>query len=305
MESAADFPQVDHWDAAGELESTYDDIRATLRVPWVAFACRVLATFPTFLPLAWERSARVFGTLYAEQAADELRERSLVGVDPAVDLHERLRLLGWDDNKTASVRQVLNALNYGNPKYLLLLTAWSERFQARAAGGNAEGKEVDESLRKSVGKGHPEGMDPLLSLVDPAKASADVQALLKRAADLHYHHGPASDFRVLARWPDLLQVITEEILPPVVRTERYDARARELVVRARELAQGLPDPVGVERAELVSTCTPAELAGLTGVLFMYQRFIADITISIVHVTEALIGAEAASRSHFPVLPGVG
>jgi len=59
----AQFPQVDHWDAAGDLETTYDDIRSTLRVPWVAFACRVLATFPTFLPLAWRRSADAFGTL--------------------------------------------------------------------------------------------------------------------------------------------------------------------------------------------------------------------------------------------------
>ncbi len=37
-----------------------------------------------------------------------------------------------------------------------------------------------------------------------------------------------------------------------------------------------------------------------GVLFMYQRFIADITVSIVHVTECLDGAASASQSHFPV-----
>ncbi len=296
MANLAQFPQVEHWDAAGELESTYDDIRLTLRVPWVAFACRVLATFPTFLPLAWRRSSDAFGTLYAEQAADELRERSLLGVDPPLDLQDALRALTWDEENIASVRRVLNTLNYGNPKYLLLLTAWSERFQMRAAGGN----EVHEDLRRSVGKGHPKGMDSLLSLVDPEQASADVRALLKRVADLHYHHGPASDFRVLAHWPDLLQLITEQVLAPVVRTELYDAKARELVTRARELAQGLPHPVGVERTELVSACTPAELAGLTGVLFMYQRFIADITISIVHVTECLEGAEAASQSQFPV-----
>jgi len=296
MSNPAHFPQVDQWDVTGDLESTYDDIRQTLRVPWVAFACRVLATFPAYLPLAWQRSERAFGSLYAERAADELRERSLLGVDPALDLQERLRDLGWDADNVASVRRVLNALNYGNPKYLLLLTAWSERFQMRAAGG----VESREDLSRPVGKGHPEGMDPLLSLVDPAKASTQVQTLLKRAADLHYHHGPASDFRVLAHWPDLFQVITDEVLPPVVRTEHYDGKARDLVARARELAQGLPDPVGVDRSELASVCSPAELAGLTGVLYMYQRFIADITISIVHVTECLDGAQAASRSSFPV-----
>ncbi len=296
MSNPAQFPQVDHWDAAGELESTYGDIRQTLRVPWVAFACRVLASFPAYLPLAWRRSEQAFGSLYAERAADELRERSLLGVEPALDLQKRLRDLGWDADKIAGVRRVLNALNYGNPKYLLLLTAWSERFQMREAGGH----NVREELRRPVGKGHPEGMDPLLSLIDPAQASTQVQTLLKRVADLHHHHGPASDFRVLAHWPDLLEVITDEVLPPVVRTERYDGKARELVACARELAQGLPDPAGVERSELTSVCSPAELAGLTGVLFMYQRFIADITISIVHVTECLDNAQAASRSQFPV-----
>lgn len=298
MTTLAQFPQVDHGAAAGELEATYDDIRLTLRVPWVAFACRVLATFPTFLPLAWRRSAGAFGTRYAEHAADELRERSLLGVEAALDLKQRLRDAGWDDDQVDSVRRVLNELNYGNPKYLLLLTAWSERFQMRTAGG----AQVPDDLRASVPKGHPEGMDPLLSLVDPEQASVEVQTLLKRAADIHYHHGPASDFRVLAHWPDLLDIVTDEILAPVVRTEGYDAKARELVVRARKFAQGLPEPVGVERSELASACTPAELAGLTGVLFMYQRFIADITISIVHVTECLDGPAAASRSHFPV-PG--
>ncbi|MDP9410670.1 MAG: hypothetical protein M3P70_09230, partial [Actinomycetota bacterium] len=215
---------------------------------------------------------------------------------PALDLKERLRSAGWDDDRINSVRRVLNQLNYGNPKYLLLLTAWSERFQMRTAGGG----QVPDDLRTSVPKGHPEGMDPLLSLVDPEQASVDVQRLLKRVADIHYHHGPASDFRVLAHWPDLLEMVTDQILAPVVRSEAYDAKARELVVRARELAQGLPEPVGVERTELAPACTPAELAGLTGVLFMYQRFIADITISMVHVTECLDGPEAASRSHFPV-----
>lgn len=243
------------------METTYDDIRSTLRVPWVAFACRVLATFPTFLPLAWRRSADAFGTLYAECAADELRERSLLGIEPALDLKERLRSEGWGQDPIDSVRRVRNQLNYGNPKYLLLLTAWSERFQMRTAGSD----EVSAELRTPVPKGHPAGMDSLLTLVDPAQASVDVQRLLKRVADIHYHHGPASDFRVLAQWPDVLEPVTEQILSPVVRTERYDAKARELVTRARELAQQLPRPVGVERTELTSHCTAAELAGLAGV----------------------------------------
>lgn len=296
MTNPAYFPQLSQSDVAGEMESTYEDIRLTLRVPWVAFACRVLATFPNYLPLAWRRSADAFITRYAEQAADELRERALLNINPPPNLQERLQAAGWDNAKTDEVRRALYAFNYGNPKYLLLITALSESLQMRSVGGG----DVSAELRSSVPKGHPEGMDSLLPLVDPNQAPTEVQGLLKRVADLHYHHGPASDFQSLANWPDFLQISTDEVLAPVVRTEQYDATSRELVARARELVRGLPGTVGLQRTELLSMCTPNELVGLTGVLFMYQRFIADITISIIRITEALDGAEAASKSQFPV-----
>lgn len=290
------FPQLSQLDVSGELESTYEDIRETLRVPWVAFGCRVLATFPGYLPLAWRRSADSFITRYVEQAADELRERSLLGVTPLPNLKRRLLDAGLTETEIDKVRRVLYAFNYGNPKYLLLITAWSESLQMRPVGG----RQVSAEYRTSVPKGHPPGMDRLLPLVDANHATAEVQALLKKVADLHYHHGPASDFQALANWPRVLEIATNEVLAPVVRNERYDAKSRELVTRARELVRGLPGTAGVQRSDLVSTLTPNEIAGLTGVLFMYQRFIADITVSIIHLTECLDGPAAASRSAFPV-----
>src|SRR5918998_562669 len=45
MTPARKFPQVDQTDVTGELKEIYDDIQSTLRVAWVAFACRALATF--------------------------------------------------------------------------------------------------------------------------------------------------------------------------------------------------------------------------------------------------------------------
>jgi hypothetical protein len=296
MTSAAYFPQLSQTDVSGELETTYEDIRRTLRVPWVAFGCRVLATFPGYLPLAWRRSADAFITRFVEQAADELRERSILGIGSLPNLRQHLGEAGFSDSDLEKVRRVLNAFNYGNPKYLLLITAWSECLQMRQVGG----ADVSKELRASVPKGHPRGMDPLLPLVDANNASAEVQALLKRAADVHFHHGPASDFQALANWPTFLEIATDEALAPVARQALYDAKSRELVTRARELVRGLPGTAGVPRSELMTSLTPTEIAGLTGVLFMYQRFIADITISVVHITACLDGADAASRSAFPV-----
>lgn len=152
MTNAAYFPQLSQTDVSGELETTYEDIRQTLRVPWAAFGCRVLATFPGFLPLAWRRTADAFITRYVEQAADELRERSLLGARPLPNLKRRRNEARFGDSEIEKVRRVLNAFNYGNPKYLLLITAWSERLQMRPVGGG----EVSAEFRASVPKGRPD-----------------------------------------------------------------------------------------------------------------------------------------------------
>ena len=121
MTASRKFPQVDHADAVGELKEVYGDIQATLRVAWVAFACRVLAGFPAYLPLAWRAAKPNFATRYAERAADELRALSLLPGAAPPDPRPELRGLGWDDARIDEVRRALDLLNYGNAKYMLLL----------------------------------------------------------------------------------------------------------------------------------------------------------------------------------------
>ncbi len=286
------FPQVDHADATGELKEVYDDIRATLRVAWVAFACRVLATFPGYLPLAWRAAQPNFATRYAEKAADDLRERSLLGGPNPPDPRPRLREMGWDEARIDKVRHTLDILNYGNPKYLLLITAWSEAIQERFSGGS----DLSSEDAAPIPHGLPEGVEPL-QLVEPNDASPEIQRLFKRVTDLHFHHGASSDYRVLANWPDYLRLALDGALEPVVRTEEYDATARELLFRARELVRGFPTPAGVGRDALAGS--PQEIAGLTGLLFMYQRFISDVTIDMIRLKQAFDGPGAAA-SPFPI-----
>ena len=294
MTASRRFPQVDHADAAGELKEIYGDMQATLRVAWVAFACRVLATFPAYLPLAWRAARPNLATRYAERAADELRGLALLPGAAPPDPRPELRGLGWDDARVGEVRRALDLLNYGNPKYMLLLAAWAEGIQGRSSGG----ADLSPEDAAPIPYGLPAGAAPL-RLVDPDEASPEVQSLFVRVTDSHYHHGPSSDYRVLAAWPDYLRLALDGALEPVVRTEEYDAVARTLLVRARELVRGLPAPAGVGREQLAGSCSPSEIAGLTGLLFMYQRFICDVTIDMVRLKQALDGSEAAAASPFP------
>lgn len=295
MASHQKFPQIDYEDATGELKEIYDDIQDTVRVPWVAYFCRVLALFPGYLPLAWRAAQPNFATRYAERAADELRERSLIPGPNPPDLRPGLRELGWDDARIDEIRRALDALNYGNPKYVLLITAWAEAFQERSSGG----VDLTPEDAAPIPRGLPEGIAPL-HLVDPDNASSEVQALFKRVKELHFYHGVSSDYRVLANWPGFLRLALDEGLGPIVRTEEYDLACRALLVRARELVGGFPTPAGIAPSAVAGSRSPLEMAGLVGLLTMYQQFVLTVTVDMIRLKQALDGPEAAAASPFPI-----
>jgi hypothetical protein len=219
---------------------------------------------------------------------------AILPADEPRDPRPRLSALGFDEAGLDEVRAALRALNYGNVKYLLLITAWCEGIQGRASGGAGAAT----ALEHTVPTGAPAGM-AALSMVDPRDVSPRVGELLRRVTDMHLHHGPSSDFRVLANWPDFLQVTLDDILAPVVRTAPYEATAHALLTRAREQVRGLPAPAGLAPDAALAVCTEAEVAAITGLLFLFQRFILDVTIDMVRCTQALDGREVAAASPFP------
>ena len=104
------------------------------------------------------------------------------------------------------------------------------------------------------------------------------------------HHAPASDCRVLAAWPDFLRIAVEDILAPVALTAEYEETARRIRAIARNHVADFSDVGVVSRRQMSDSLSGPEIAGLTGVLFMYNHFIADITIAMIRVKQALDGA---------------
>lgn len=296
----AAFPQVEEHEATGDLAAAYAGMRAGLRVPWVMFAARALATFGDYVPAAWARAEPVFATRGLEAAADRVRALAVPDDpgtdDPATsDLTASLRAAGVVDGDVAAVRDAVRALHYGNSKYLLLITAWSEGVHGRSSGGADPDPGWDARPLPSEA---PAGM-PELSLVDPRSADAGVLRLLDTVVDRHLHHGPASDFRVLAGWPDALTVIDREVLAPVVRGVEYDLATRSLLHEARAVVRGFPEPAGLDPVAAGEVLTDAERAAVVAMLSMFQRFILDVTLDMALVTQAFDGTEAARRNPFP------
>jgi hypothetical protein len=55
---------------------------------------------------------------------------------------------------------------------------------------------------------------------------------------------------------------------------------------------------GVSWRVLESKSSSSEIAGITGLLFLYNRFIADITISVIRLQQAFEGASSATANKF-------
>jgi hypothetical protein len=152
---------------------------------------------------------------------------------------------------------------------------------------------------RQLPRGLPDGVEKF-HLIDPDLAPPDVQELLRQATNLLLHHAPMSDYRVLAAWPDVLRIAIEDILAPVALTAEYAETARQIRAIARKYVAGFSQVGGVSRRQMSASLSGAEIAGLTGVLFMYNRLIADITIAMIRVKQAFAGASSATENKFPV-----
>jgi hypothetical protein len=292
----ANFPQVDHHEASGALADVYEDIHNTLRVPWVAFAIRVMSQFPHFIPAAWTALKPQIATRYAEDGADLIRLNAIVPGPAMPNPTPKLLSMGWQEPEIAELRTSLDLLNYGNPKYLILITAFNEAWHERNAGGRnpvklagRDAEIIPYGLPKGVGKFH---------LLDPDQADARTQAILRDLRDASLHHGPASDYRVLGRWPDYLELALKDALEPVVLSAEYEETARRIRRIAREHIKGFDGIGGVAWRDMTDKLSPEQVAGLTGLLFVYNRFIADITIAIIRLKQAFTNAEEATENKY-------
>ena len=291
------FPQVDHHQATGKLAEVYEDIHNTLRVPWVAFGIRVMSQFDQFVPQAWAALQPQISTLYAEEGANKVREASIIPGPAPADPTPKLLQLGWTSADIDELKGALDALNYGNPKYLILISAWNEAWHQRDAGGLTI-KPLEGSKAKLLPYGLPEGVKKF-KLLDEDEVDDRTQRVLRDIRDASLHHGPASDYRVLAKWPDYLEIAFEDALKPVAITSEYDQTSWKIRKIAREHIRGFAKPGGVAWRDLTDQLSPEQIAGLTGLLFMYNRFIADITIAIIRLKQAFGGESDATENKFP------
>lgn len=204
--------------------------------------------------------------------------------------------MGWKEAQIDELKTTLDLLNYGNPKYLLLITAWNEAWHERNAGGRNQ-KQLRGRDAEIIPYGLPKSVQKF-TLLDPDQADERTQTILRDIRDASLHHGPASDYRVLGQWPDYLELALKDCLQPVVLSKEYDETTRRIRKIARDHIRGFDAAGGIAWRDLTEKLSAEQIAGLTGLLFMYTRFIADITVAIIRLKQAFSGSEDATENKY-------
>jgi hypothetical protein len=96
-------------------------------------------------------------------------------------------------------------------------------------------------------------------------------------AKVHQAYDVASDFRVLANYPDFLGESWNH-LREYVGTDEYNMIAAKLKSYSIDMAHQMPFPVTVSRHTLTPYYSDSDLAGIMGIVSMFQNFLPGLII---------------------------
>ncbi|GEL76876.1 halocarboxylic acid dehydrogenase DehI family protein [Tenuibacillus multivorans] len=257
-------PEIFESEAKGQTSLIYQDIKYVLKVPVVNFIFRTTALYEKFLTIAWNQVRPNMLTVNMEKAAQMLRYPSLSVNSPKIDWG---KLYDYED--MIKIKRILFTFNYVNPKLLLIASAWLESLANRPIkGSNKKEGFIIPGVFPSL---------PQIELMRIPDAPPDVMNLLLDIAEKHQSFDVASDFRALAYYPKFLGV-SWEYLKNYVGSDEYNMMSSRLKTQATQLSHQMPYPVTIDRKELEKYYSNNEIAGIYGIVSMFQNVLADLVI---------------------------
>ena len=302
MDLLARLPEVMPDEADPYVRLIYEDIRNTLRVPFVNTIFRVLATYPTYLSFVWSQLGPYLRKRSMERAADELRTGSALG--PLLEEVGAPVPPGWATlGDLERIRPFTDAMHYVAPKLLLVATAFDDELLDHDASDADDRADEDTGVPLGwIPIGPAEGMISL-PLLAPREATVRVQTLFEAITRRHGHPLVATYYRALATWPPFLKVVWD-YLEPLVSSAAYARHKEDVINRALHVVRRLSLPrTGTATAFGVSE---AELADIRAILAVFRlRLIPDLLLDVTLVKALLDGGEAARSSRFSVAAPMG
>lgn len=267
-------PEIFENEETGLLTSVYADIKYVLKVPIVNFIFRTLAHYDQFLALAWKQVRPNMLTVNMERAAKELRYPKLSVQVPKIDWSKY-----YNQQTLETIRKIIYTFNIVNPKLLLIASAWEEALANRPNSGNTP-------VQGTIEPGIPSSLPPI-KLVHIPEAPPPVRNVLLDIARKHQAYDAASDYRALANYPQYLTVAWSH-LRPYVGSNEYTILTQKLKTKSIELAKNMPYRVDISRNQLEYIYSPKEIAGIMGLVSMYQGFIPGLLVDLEYFRQILV-----------------
>ncbi len=279
---------VDEYEAHGETERIYHQLRQTVRVTGVNLNFRTWAGFEHFFPAMWDTVQPNLETRIFEDAADQVRAQAV----HAADLLGRVGAVAEADlgeSQAFQVRAALNLYHYVNPKMLVLTSAVRLALEGESP-GQPESTDVE-----LIARGAPAGMYPM-EMVDEDPESNQVEKVfrdIKKTLGLSQIN---SDYRTLALWPDYLEAAWKG-LKPITQRDEYRTAADVLRERSRTLARRLPHPIPLSPEQVEALGEDADEVMQTTERF--EQLLPGLILNIALLALDWAEPEALARSPFP------
>lgn len=279
-------------DASDEIDEVYHDIRQTMRVTGVNLIFRTWAGYTNALPIIWKALSPAVSTRAFEQAADQLRARTVDLASSMARLSVPARI-ALGPSQAYQIEQAVLLYHYINPKLLLLTSALRLAMDPQAPSTDDT---QHNPLAERLPRGEPPGMYPM-EMVSDEPHDETVATVFKDIKDHYAQAAINSDYRTLALWPDYLAAAWQQ-LKPHSDEGAYRSAVVELQTYSGILARTLPCPVTLSRTDFDQNVeSAAEVKEKTA---GFERLLPPLLLNV-----ALMGLDWRSRdvlrhSPFPI-----
>lgn len=272
--------EVPEAQAEGKIKSIYDDVKATLRVPFVPSVTRSLAVYPDYLIPAWTVLKPNAQIQFFEQQSDRIRR---LAVSEATGLGRPPAPPG--DESVATVR----TLNYALPRIFLATAA----LRSATNGEQPRMQTLSLDQKRQMKPGVPAGAS-----VGATWDEATEERLQTTVQDIIESHGLVQltpEFRSLGAQPEYLEMAWAAFKPGIAESQ-YRRTQWALRQAAEEAVTSFPfrmdiNPHALRHAGL----SESDLDGVRQILAQFYGQTLAETATVAFLAAGALGANAAEN----------
>jgi hypothetical protein len=280
--------QIPEASAQGRVKAAYDDVKRSLRIPFVPYLFRALAArFPDYLDVAWQQLGPNVRIMYFESMADEERSVAVQGMRdfgpfPAAP-------------EDPGAGGTLELLHYTAPKMLLLIAA----MRAATRGQEPKLQELPADQRKQIAVGVPASA-PAHTAEDSGAREQQILALPEDIRSAWGARLSKTCFSELASWPGYLES-SWNALQPVMASPAHRSLQKRLNSHAEQAITCLPYRIELNPHTLRNAgLSEADLDGIRAMLSEYGVLMPALVCDIAFLASGAFGVDRANISPFPL-----